>query len=172
MLFSLLLRQLSAFTLEQNIPRILIAQRTITSPISSMGADSLFFEKFFKERAMPLMLKNDFESKSFNEISNDNEMKHIYKNRRNISERVNGDLEFAKPLDHHSMPKRVTFGILERTKNNFVSEKKKSKKSASKEHPWLRSILFILAIIISACVGYQCGKVHESQNYVRVPTTN
>lgn len=173
MFFLLLMSQVSAFVADGRIPTIMIAQRTVSSPMGPHPVDPLFIEKLFRERALPIMIRASLEQKPMYqaEKNTDEHRERIYRNRRSIADRVN-DTSESRGVDNIS-PRRITFGLLssERPKSHNEPDKNIVKPD-EKRHPYLRFFFFVLAILVATIVGYQCGKVHESRNYVRVPSGN
>ena len=156
MLFLSVIAAVNALAIEPHTPTIMIAQRTISGPfVHRQGNpfDALLFERFFKDR-VPMAIHTVGDHQGLGPAQrSEGHGGVIYKARKPVSERVRDSDEYSNA-------------------ENSVGDSKISFPRDVKRHPYLRILLFVLAILVAGVVGYHFGKMRESRNYVRVPGTN
>lgn len=173
MFFLALLGYGHAFDAERHIPTIMIAQRRLVpSRVHAMGPfDPIFFEKFFKEPAMPIVIRTSAVSSApFGGRTGGRHAEGpLFKTRTSIEDRVNDTVDGDRSSENGRLFKPRTRRGAPKT-GGTTTEKKEEK--STKGHS-LFFYLFVLALFVLVGLGgYQFGKAAESRNYVRVPSTN
>lgn len=155
----------------------MIAQRTVLPfrphPAGTIG-DPLFFEKFFRERGMPLIIHASMNRRTFFDADRESGAEQpadssVYRRRRSIEDRVRDVREGSKAKEGSFYRARPDAGS---KAGGFAERRDLDKSTRAAGHSWLCYLFVIVLLLGVGLAGFYFGKVAESRNYVRVPSNN
>ncbi|KAI5169137.1 hypothetical protein PAEPH01_0469 [Pancytospora epiphaga] len=154
------------FVIEQHTtPTLMLAQRTSvpTRAHPTGPTDPLSFEKFFKDRGFPIIIRT-----TRTEPRELSDRPIIFRIRRGPLEDHSSDAvsESRKLFKPRPGRKVVDENHKEQERNNNDIPKQ------VKRHSVLFYIFIVFLLVVVGLSGYQIGKTLESRTYVRVPSTN